>query len=143
MNDALQGLVRGTVAAMAMTGMREVTRSLGLVSEPPPEQMFRRHAKGLMRAMPRGKRRALIELLHWGVGAAGGTLFGAVPDGVREQPWTGPLFGVAMWAGFQASAPLLGLPHAKSPRPLERLATAADHALYGFVLSETRRTPRY
>ncbi len=31
---------------------------------------------------------------------------------------------------------------AKHPRPVERVAFAADHLLYGFVLSETRSRPR-
>jgi hypothetical protein len=48
-----------------------------------------------------------------------------------------------VWTGFEMAAPMLGLPHAKSPRVLERIATAADHALYGYVLSETRRVPSY
>ncbi len=74
MNDVFDGAMRGTVAAMAMTGMRTLTVSLGLV---------------------------------------------------------------------KATPPLLGLPHARSPRLLERAATAADHLLYGFVLAETKRIPTY
>ena len=56
-----------------------------------------------------------------------------------SRPWTGPLYGLAIWTGFEATAPLLGLPHAEGPRLVERLAIAADHVLYGFVLDETRR----
>jgi hypothetical protein len=49
---------------------------------------------------------------------------------------------LAIWTGFEATAPLLGLPHANGGRPIERLAIAADHALYGFVLDETRSAPQ-
>lgn len=37
---------------------------------------------------------------------------------------------------------MLKLEQAKQPRPVERLAFAGDHLLYGLVLSETRRRPR-
>ena len=36
----------------------------------------------------------------------------------------------------------MGLKQAKQLRPLERVALALDHLLYGLVLSETRRRPR-
>jgi hypothetical protein len=48
-----------------------------------------------------------------------------------------------LWLGFEAGiAPALGLSQAKRPRPIERAAFAADHLLYGYVLSEMRRRPR-
>ena len=53
------------------------------------------------------------------------------------------LYGLVILAGFElVQAPLLGLKQAKELRPLERVALAADHLLYGLVLSETRRRPR-
>ncbi len=45
-------------------------------------------------------------------------------------------------SGFEATAPLLGLPHAENAGIAQRLAIAADHVLYGFVLDETRRAPQ-
>ena len=36
-----QGLVRGTVAAMAMTGVRQVTTGLGLVEQTPPAAIIK------------------------------------------------------------------------------------------------------
>lgn len=135
--------LRGAVAAMAMTGMRVLTVSLGIVEESPPQAIFRQRAKGLLRLVPRERRRAAVELAHWGYGAAGGGVFGALPAGIRRQPWAGPMYGLAVWAGFEvALAPILGLEQAKKPRPLERVALAADHLLYGLVLSEFRRRPR-
>ena len=135
--------LRGGVAAMAMTGMRVLTTELGLVEEPPPQAIFRQRARGLLRLVPRQRRRAAIELAHWGYGAGGGAAFALLPRGVRDQPWAGPAYGLAVWVGFEAVlAPLLGLEQAKQPRPVERAALAADHLLYGFVLSEFRRRPR-
>lgn len=135
--------LRGAVAAMAMTGMRVLTVSLGIVKEPPPQAIFRQRAKGLLRLVPRKRRRAAVELAHWSYGAGGGAVFGALPEDLRRQRWAGPLYGLAVWASFElALAPLLGLEQAKVPRPLDRAALAADHLLYGLVLSEFRQRPQ-
>jgi hypothetical protein len=136
-------MLRGAIAAMAMTGMRAFTVSLGLVEEPPPKAIMRKRARGVLRLVPRRRRRAFIELIHWGYGAGGGALYGALPDGVRRRAWSGPVFGLVTWLGFELGiAPMLGLQHSKERRLDERAALAADHALYGFVLSETRARPR-
>ena len=128
---------------MAMTGMRQVSEGFGLVEESPPKAIFRQKTKGLIRLVPRGKRRATIELAHWSYGAVGGAVFGALPDDVRRTRWSGPVYGLVVWLGFELGvAPLLGLKQAKKPRPVERAALAADHLLYGLVLSETRARPR-
>jgi hypothetical protein len=48
-----------------------------------------------------------------------------------------------VWLGFElALAPLLGLSQATRVRPVDRLALAADHLLYGLVLSDMRRSTR-
>jgi hypothetical protein len=133
-SEAMHAAMRGAIASMAMSGMRVLTVSLGLVEQPPPQQL----AGGNFR----GRRRAAIELVHWAVGAAAGAGYGALPKAWRRRSWTGPVYGLAIWTGFEATAPLLGLPHAEGVRLTERLALAADHALYGFVLDETRPAPQ-
>lgn len=135
--------LRGSIAAMAMSGMRVLTTELGLVEEPPPQAIFRQRARGLLRLVPRGRRRAAIELAHWGYGAGGGAAFALLPRELRDRPWAGPVYGLAVWLGFEAAlAPLLGLEQAQKPRPVERVALAFDHLLYGLVLSEFRQRPR-
>jgi hypothetical protein len=53
------------------------------------------------------------------------------------------VYGLAVWLGFEMGiAPALGLSQAKRVRLVDRLALAADHLLYGLVLSEGRRRPR-
>jgi hypothetical protein len=139
---ALAGL-RGAIAAMAMSGMRELTGDLGLVEQPPPPAIIKQKAASLLRRVPRRRRRSAIELAHWGYGAAGGVQFALLPESVRRQPWAGPVYGLVLWLGFEAVlAPALGLKQAGKPRPAERLALAADHLLYGLVLSEIRRRPQ-
>ncbi len=130
MKHVAHAALRGAIASMAMTGARVVTVELGLVEQAPPQQIA---GEG------RGRRRAAVELAHWGFGAAGGAAYGALPKSWRDRPWTGPIYGLAIWTGFEATSGLLGLPHAQGPRFGERLAIAADHVLYGFVLDETRR----
>jgi hypothetical protein len=135
--------VRGAIAAMAMTGMRVVTRNLELIRETPPEAILRQRARGLLRSVPRGRRRTAIELAHWSYGAGGGITFALLPDQVRRRAWAGPIYGLVVWLGFELGiAPALGLAQAKRPRLTERLAFAADHLLYGLVLSEFRPRPQ-
>jgi hypothetical protein len=141
--EVLHAAARGTVGAMAMTGMRMFTVSLGIVEQAPPQAIFKQKARGLMAIAPRKKRRAVMELAHWSYGAAGGAVFGLLPDEVRRRPYAGPIYGLAIWLGFEAGiAPMLGLSQAKKPRPVDRLGLAADHVLYGLVLNQGRKRPQ-
>jgi hypothetical protein len=93
--------------------------------------------------VPRGRRRAAIELAHCSYGAGGGAAFALLPEGIRRRPWAGPAYGLVVWVGFELClAPVLGLKQAKKQRPIERAALAADHLLYGLVLSEIRARPQ-
>jgi hypothetical protein len=135
--------LRGTIAAMAMTGMRAFTVDLDIVEQSPPEAIMKQKAHGLIRRVPRNRRRATIELVHWGYGAGGGVAFRMLPDEVRRRAWAGPVYGLVVWLGFELGiAPLLGLSQAKQLRAIERAALAVDHLLYGLVLSEIRRRPQ-
>ena len=139
---ALAG-ARGAIAAMAMTGMRALTVDLGIVEQAPPEAIVKQKARGLIRRVPRGRRRAAVELAHWSYGAAGGAAFGMFPDRVRLTPWAGPAYGFLIWIGFEAViAPVLGLSQVRKLRVAERIALAADHLMYGLILSEIRRRPQ-
>ena len=135
--------LRGAIAAMAMTGMRTFTQSSGLLEEAPPRSIIRQKTHGLIRLVPRARRSAAIELMHLGYGAVGGAGFGLLPEKVRMRGWSGPLYGLVTWLGFELGlAPALGLSQSRRLRPMDRLMLAADHLLYGLVLSETRRRPR-
>jgi uncharacterized membrane protein YagU involved in acid resistance len=135
--------LRGAIAAMAMTGMRAFTISLGIVEESPPQAIIRQRAKLLIRRVSRKRRRATVELVHWSYGAIGGAAFAILPKTARRRAWAGPVYGLFTWAGFEAViAPTLGLTQARKLRMAERVALAADHLLYGLVLSEIRQQPR-
>jgi hypothetical protein len=126
---------------MAMTGMRAVTVNTGLVQQAPPQAIFRQKIRWPgWSAQKRRRQRVIEELAHWSYGGGGGAVFAVLPESVRLQPWAGPLYGLLIWLGFEAGlAPLIGLSQARQPRLLDRAALAADHVLYGYVLSETLR----
>jgi hypothetical protein len=135
--------LRGAIAAAAMTGMRAFTVDVGLVDQTPPQAIAKQRAKGLLRRVPRGRRRAAIEVAHWTYGAVGGAAYAVLPESIRRQPWSGPAYGLLVWVGFELClAPMLGLKQARKQRPVERAALAADHLLYGLVLSEIRARPQ-
>jgi hypothetical protein len=142
-SEVAHASLRGAIAAMAMTGMRAFTVDLGIVEQTPPQAIFKQRARGLVRRVPPPRRRAAVELAHWAYGAGGGAVFAALPAGVRRRPWAGPTYGLALWLGFEVClAPVLGLKQARRLRAAERAGLAADHLLYGLVLSEIRARPQ-
>ena len=140
------GFARGVVAAMAMTGARQLTTGLGLVDQTPPDAIFKQRAAGPLVRSPRlayfvaRREVAVIELAHWLYGAGGGAAFTLLPREVHRSVWAGPGYGLATWLAFELSiAPLLGLDQARRIRVAERLMFAADHLLYGVILAGDRR----
>ncbi len=141
--EVIHSGLRGAIAAMAMTGMRTFTVNLGLLKEDPPSAVFRQKVSRLLKPFSRKRRGAVVELAHWGYGAFGGLVYGLMPDQIRRAPWAGPIYGLALWAGFETGvAPLLGLRQSRRMESSERISLIGDHLLYGFVLSEMRETPR-
>jgi uncharacterized membrane protein YagU involved in acid resistance len=128
--------VRGVVGAMAQTGVRRVTTGLGLVRRPPPERLAVEGVPKLLSVVSAEHRDEAIELAHWFYGAAAGALYATLPRSFRRKRWSGSAYGLAVWLFFETvlGPALLGLERSRR-RPLaERLATAADHALYGAVV---------
>ena len=139
MSKPIVGAARGAVGAMAMTGFRRVTTGLGLVEATPPERIAHEAVPRLVSRVPPERRNEAIELAHWGFGAAAGALYGALPYRLRVRRWVGPLYGLAIWAGFEfALRRLLGI---SGPRrkPQERAAVAVDHLLYGAIVGSYPR----
>jgi uncharacterized membrane protein YagU involved in acid resistance len=130
----IHALFRGVVGALAMTGVREFAKHAGLVREDPPQRLTRKKA---------GRRsRIIAQLVHLAMGGAFGAVYGLLPEPVRMKPWSGPVYGVLVWIGFDAvAAPLLGIER-NWPKGKERAVFVADHALFGLVLSELRARPR-
>jgi hypothetical protein len=126
---------------MAMTGMRTFTADAGFLRETPPQSIAKqRRPTGVLSYVPKNRRRAFVELMHWSVGVGGGAMFGAMPDGLRRTPWFGPVYGVGILLSYDFGiAPLLGLKQSKRPKATEQAALIADHLLYGLILSGGER----
>jgi hypothetical protein len=141
--DAIHAAVRGVIGSMAMSGLRQLFADVGVMRATPPEMIVKHaHAK-LLRKVPRKQRTTAVVLLHWATGAQGGWMYGLLPESLRRRSWSGPIWGILIWVGFDAAiGPLLGVKKGDWPNPRERAALMADHVLYGFVLSETRARPR-
>ncbi|MGI9093636.1 MAG: hypothetical protein ACR2FF_09440 [Mycobacteriales bacterium] len=129
--DVKRCAARGIVGAMAMTGVRSLAAGAGVVDETPPEAV----ADEKLRSVSPRHQDAVVEAVHWLVGAAGGVGYGMLPQAIRRRVWSGPAYGLAMWFGFEkVIAPALGLSRRHESRPAERAVLAADHALYGLVV---------
>jgi hypothetical protein len=126
---------------MAMTGMRTFTADLGLVRETPPQSIAKkRRPGGVLSYVPKSRRRAFVEVMHWAVGVTGGAIFGAFPDGLRRTSWFGPAYGLGILLSYDFGiAPLLGLKQSKRPKTTEQAALIADHLLYGLILAGGER----
>lgn len=142
----LFGLMRGTVAAMSMSALRQVTTGLGLVQQTPPDAILKQRAFGPLIRLPRlayfvaRRQVALVEIAHWAYGAQGGAAFALLPESVLRNKWAGVGYGVGTWLVFELSiAPVLGLDQAKRIRAVERLMFAGDHILYGVILAGDRQ----
>jgi hypothetical protein len=140
---AVQAAARGTVAAMAMSGMRKVTGGLGLLDESPPHAIAERNADDLLTRL-HVDREVAIEAAHWTYGAVGGALFGALPVALRRHAWSGPAYGVGTWVIYETVvAPLLRIPETTQRTLVGRLALAADHVLYGTVVGRSPVAERH
>ncbi len=93
--------LRGAVAAMAMSGTRALTSSLGLIEQTPPEAVLHQSAPAMMAKVPRQRQAAVAELAHWAFGVVAGAGFGLLPLAVRRYRWAGAAYGVVVLTGFE------------------------------------------
>ena len=130
----------GAVGALAMTAVRRFTTRIGLVERTPPERLAHEGFPGLLARVPPRHRGTAILAAHVAFGAGAGSVFGTLPSGVRARRWSGPAYGLAIWAAYEAAvAPLVLRVERRRNRPVaERAAIAADHVLYGLVLTSRR-----
>jgi hypothetical protein len=142
MSKIIHAKFRGIVGAMAMTGMRVCALHAGFIREDPPSRLTRKQARGLLKRVPRKRRRVVIELAHWWMGGVFGIAFALLPERIRRRRWSGPLYGLLVWLGFDAViAPAAGLTERDWPKGRERAVFLADHVLFGLALSEQRARP--
>jgi hypothetical protein len=136
------GGFRGLIGAMSMTGARTLASEFGLLTKgTPPERVAEEGVPQVLRPVSREMRPATVDLLHLGYGSVGGAAYGMLPDGWRRRWYSGPLFGIVLWFGyFFGIAPLLGLRIERRREAREWAVLAADHLLYGLVVSRLGRS---
>ena len=127
--------LRGAVAAMAMSGTRALTSSLGLIEQTPPEAVLHQSAPATMAKVPKQRQAAVAELAHWAFGVVAGAGFGLLPLGLCRYRWAGAAYGVVVLTGFEVG--IAGARAVPGPtcRPVERVIFLADHLLFGIVLA--------
>lgn len=136
MASTLRASVRGLIAAMAMSGMRELTANVGLLEKSPPKVILERHAPKKVKHLATEHRSAIIELAHWCYGTAGGAIFGLLPRRLRAAPWIGPVYGLSIWLVFELGiGPLLDVQYPEQRRLSHRIMLALDHMMYGIVVA--------
>lgn len=136
LSPTARSAARGLVAAMAMTGLRRVTRNLGLLEEAPPEAIVGRKARRLLRGLSAEQREVAIELSHWSYGTAGGAAFGLLPGALRRHRASGPAYGLGVWLVFElVIEPLFGLGIPQRRKVATRAMLVLDHVLYGAVVA--------
>jgi hypothetical protein len=135
-SSVISGTARGVVAAMAMSGLRRMTTTLGLVADTPPEAIVASTLPAIFERIPEERRPVIVEAVHWAYGGLGGAAFGLLPRKVRRHPLTGLIYGALFWTAFEVGiAPALGLPQAHRQKPEEEAALLLDHLLYGVVVA--------
>lgn len=95
---------------------------------------LKRLLQGMARVLHRGALACVLER------ALCGAIYGALPAAIRGKWWAGPGYGIAIWLGYElAIAPALRLEQPlKGKRLGQRAALAADHLVYGLIVSEIR-----
>lgn len=138
--DVLSGAAWGTVGAKAMTGMRVITTELGLVRSAGSERAGSARYWGERRV-------SSVAGSSWRLTGPSAQL--ARRHSVRCQArceavvGAGPVYGLRGGVGFELGiAPVRASVRPSVSGPVDRLALAADHLLFGLLLSGTPSTER-
>ncbi len=128
--------VRGVVAAMAMSGTRALTHSLGLVDRTPTGSGAAPAGPNPDGEVPGGETTRGDRIGALDLRCCCRRRVRAVARPVAPPALGGAVYGLVVLTGFEAGiAPLLGLSLARHMRPVERLVFLADHVLFGIVLA--------
>jgi putative membrane protein len=133
----LRGSLAGALATAPMTGWMEAAhRLLPDAREPlPPDQITRRaeQVATVDDDLEPEEHRAATLLMHFGYGAACGALYALAPAKLRSMPFSGPLFGLAVWGGsYLGLLPATGLMRSATRQPPTRNALMiVAHLVWG------------
>ena len=135
----LAGMLGGAGATLALSGLRESWKRVGLVFDTAPTQVVDRVEEVFTQeGFSPGARRALAAVAHVAYGVATGAAFGLLRrerGGKGEEAAVGSSLGILAWgAGWASWLPLAGV---HSPpweqRTPKVLLPVIDHAVFGAV----------
>jgi hypothetical protein len=145
---AARGAIAGTLATLPMSVLMLAAQRAGWLTEQPPERITAVSLKRTAGDSPDGLALdALTAVVHLGVGAAAGAVYGAMveplrPERVPPAAW-GAIYGSLFWAlSYVALLPALGLmpPPARDERRRPPVMLAS-HCVFGGVLGVLTAQP--
>ena len=135
---ALRGAGAGTLATGLMSSVMVGGQKAGLVGEMPPEKITAKMLRRSGIAHSEGQQDALATLLHFGFGAAAGSVFGALaPKRLIVRVPAGMAYGAAIWGvSYMGWVPAFGImPAADRDRSDRQAVMLAGHLIYGTALA--------
>ena len=142
----LKGAVAGLIGGLAGAGAKALAEQLfppRTQGQTPPPVVLVEQVAG--RLLPPAQKRAAMQSIHWGFGAAAGAAYGAM---VEVEPtlgaWRGAAFGLTLnKITHETVLPRMGLaaPREEQP-PRERMSEWVTHAVYGIFTDAVRRMVR-
>jgi putative membrane protein len=157
LRGALAGAIAGIVGAYAMERFqalwaetqeraRPTESAHAAKDEPTTVKAAERVAEAVLHAeLPEEVKPAAGEVVHYGMGAFSGAIYGAVAEVVPlARAGNGLLFGALLWwLADNTAVPALGLSKRPSAYPPSTHAYAlSSHLVYGFVTEAVRRILR-
>ncbi|HZD50602.1 MAG TPA: DUF1440 domain-containing protein [Silvibacterium sp.] len=142
----VKGAVAGLIGGLAGAGAKALAEHLfppRVAGQTPPPVALAEQVAG--HPLPLGKKKAAMQTIHWGFGAAAGTVYGAM---VEVEPslgaWRGAAFGLALnKITHESILPRMGLSAPKNKQPTqERISEWVTHAVYGIFTDSVRRVVR-
>lgn len=142
----VKGAIAGLVGGLAGAGAKMLAEKMfppRTEGQTPPPIALAEQVTG--RALPESQKKAAMQGIHWGFGAAAGAVYGAA---VEIEPslgaWKGAAFGVTLNKFTHESIlPKLGLSRPKNEQPTqERISEWVSHAVYGIFTDAVRRGVR-
>lgn len=144
--SVVKGAVAGMIGGLAGAGAKMLAERMfppRLQGQTPPPIALAEQVAGY--PLPKEKKQAAMQGIHWGFGAAAGAVYGGL---VEMEPslgaWKGAAFGVTLnRLTHESLLPKLGLAAPKSEQPTqERISEWVSHAVYGIFTDMVRRAVR-
>ena len=135
----LYGAVAGVNGAACMSVLRLAMRRAGIIEKMPPQVVEDWLARRIGLEPPGGSagHHVADHVIHLGIGATAGAMYGALTATRRPTYTSGLLHGLTVWSvGFVAMIPNIGIARSAADADTgENVVNVAAHVVYGLVLA--------